>query len=128
VEAFRIVAGVLFLFGVLPSEHPYGVSDPADAAWRRARLSAHPVASMAEPVRRAAPAAAALPRTYVECTATGWFAASAARARAEGGWGCRGLAAVHDAMVTAPRALTDVLLELAPARAAGSGGAADADS
>jgi pimeloyl-ACP methyl ester carboxylesterase len=96
-------------------EHPFGVTDPADAAWLRARLSAHPLASIAQPVRRADPAAAALPRTYVECTATGWFAASAARARAEGGWGYRALAAVHDAMVTAPQALADVLLELAPA-------------
>jgi pimeloyl-ACP methyl ester carboxylesterase len=96
-------------------EHPYGVTDPADAAWLRARLSAHPLATLAQPVRRADPAAAALPRTYVACTATGWFAASAARARAEGGWGYRELAAVHDAMVTAPQALTDVLLEIAAA-------------
>lgn len=94
-------------------EHPFGVSDPPDVAWLRARLSAHPLATMAQPVRRADPAAGALPRTFVACIATGWFADSAARARAEGGWGHRELDAVHDAMVTAPQALANVLLEAA---------------
>jgi pimeloyl-ACP methyl ester carboxylesterase len=93
--------------------HPYGVTDPADIAWVRSKFTAHPMKTMQQPVRRAAPAARALPRAFVACTATGWFAGSAARARAEGGWDLRELDAVHDAMVTAPQALTDVLLDLA---------------
>jgi pimeloyl-ACP methyl ester carboxylesterase len=95
--------------------HPYGVTAPADVAWLRRRFAAQPLRTLQQPVRRADPAAGALPRTFVACTATGWFAGSVARARAEGGWDVRELDAVHDVMVTAPQALTDVLLELAPA-------------
>jgi hypothetical protein len=59
-------------------------------------------------------AAAALPRTYIYCNnpAMGFFEAFAERTRTEKGWRYRELATGHDAMVTMPRELTDLLLEL----------------
>ena len=55
-----------------------------------------------------------LPRTYVACTAPEYAPLAGHRAwvRAQAGWGWRDLAAGHDAMVTAPGLLTDLLLEL----------------
>ena len=92
--------------------HPYGITDPADVAWVGRKFTAQPLKTMQQPIRCANPAAAALPRTYVNCTATRYFAHFAERARAAPGWGYRELDAVHDAMVTAPRALADLLIEI----------------
>jgi len=65
-------------------------------------------------VRLTNPAAAALPRTYIFCTATEGFpfAPSAKRAREEAGWHYREIATAHNAMMTAPQKLTELLLEL----------------
>ncbi len=94
-------------------EHPYGITDPADVAWVRGKLTAHPLKTMQQLVRCANPAAAALPRTYVNCTATRYFTHFADRARSTPGWDYYELDAVHDAMVTAPDALAGRLLAIA---------------
>jgi pimeloyl-ACP methyl ester carboxylesterase len=94
-------------------EHPYGIRDPADVAWLRSKLTAHPLKSMTQPVRCADPVAAALPRTYVTCTATGYFPFFARRAQATPGWAYRELDAVLDAMVATPHLLAGTLLDIA---------------
>jgi pimeloyl-ACP methyl ester carboxylesterase len=94
-------------------EQPFGVTDPADAAWVRSKLTAHPVATWTQPLRLASPTAAALPRTFVACTETSWFGQYADRARSEPGWGYRELPTGHDAMITTPRGLADLLREIA---------------
>lgn len=43
---------------------PDGVTDPAGVAWLRRTFTAHPRRTMQQPVRRAAPAARALARTF----------------------------------------------------------------
>lgn len=54
-----------------------------------------------------------LPRTYVYCSGppAGPFDQFAARLRAAPGWRHRELATGHDAMITAPEAVADVLRE-----------------
>ena len=50
--------------------------------------------------------------TLIVCTAAppgGWRDAMVARPRTEGGWRYRELATGHDAMITAPRELVDLL-------------------
>ncbi len=94
----------------LREEQPFGVTDPADIAWLRSRLTAHPVPTWTQPVRLTDPKALALPRTFVECTATGWFRGFAERVRSQPGWRYQDLPTGHDAMITAPRALADLLL------------------
>ena len=94
----------------------YRVTDEADVRWMVARLGPQPFKTMTEPVRRINPAAAALPRTYVRCTqyASPAFDRFAESARQPGSrWRCRELATSHDAMVTMPRELADLLLEVA---------------
>lgn len=92
------------------------ITDAADLRWVLPRLTPHPCATLTEPVRRVNPAAAALPWTYIRCKLrpNPPFDAVAAAARQPGsGWRYRELAAGHDAMVTAPEELTNLLLALA---------------
>lgn len=88
----------------------FGITDPEEARWVDARLRPQPLATYAQPVppARAPP----LPGAFVHCTEE-WplasrFALMAARARALG-WPVHELRTGHDAMLTTPIALADVL-------------------
>lgn len=94
-------------------EHPYGITDPADVAWLRSKFTAQPLKPMRQPVRCASPATAAVPRTYINCTATRYFTRFAERARWTPGWHYRELDAVHDAMVATPQPVADLLIQIA---------------
>ena len=76
-----------------------------------------------QPARLTNPAADALPRAYVHCTAgplAPSFAPFAERLRASPGWGYRELATGHDAMLSAPEELAEVLLDLRRDQGAGA--------
>jgi len=94
---------------------PDGVTDPAGVAWLRRTFTAHPRRTMQQPVRRAAPRCAGgvgpAPHLPPSWRAPRRGAPVAPRGRGRRGRDVRELDAVHDAMVTAPRALTDVLLD-----------------
>ena len=88
-----------------------GVHDAADARWLRAHMVAHPLRSYQDRARVTAESRQ-IRSVYIECE--DWmdvFASSAERARARG-WLVRRLRAGHEAMVTAPGAVTDALVEL----------------
>lgn len=92
----------------------YGIFAEEDVQWVEPKLAPHPFQTLATPVSLTNPAALALPKTYVYCNnpAMGFFEAFAERTRSEHGWRYRELATGHDAMVTMPRELTTLLLEL----------------
>jgi len=95
-----------------------GITDPEMAAWVKAPLTPHPMATYQEPVSAGGAKSVRLPRAFVHCTggpSTPVFAPFAARARAEG-WEVHELAAGHCAMLTMPREVAGLLLELAGAR------------
>ena len=95
-----------------------GITDPEMADWVYARFTAHPLATYDQPVPVGSAKSAALPRVYIRCTAGLWtprFAPSAAKARAAG-WEVRELATGHMAMLTAPREVAELLLDLAGGR------------
>jgi pimeloyl-ACP methyl ester carboxylesterase len=101
-----------------PMAHPFGVTDAADARWVNARMTPHPIRAFTDPVHLRQPDAFADRRTYIACTGPDGLeppdvVLSAERVRAEPGWRYRELAACHDAMVTAPREVADLLLEVA---------------
>ncbi|MFI6350299.1 alpha/beta fold hydrolase [Streptomyces sp. NPDC050560] len=86
-----------------------GVTEPADVDWLTPRLTPHPWRTYTEPVRAGAEAAS-VPARYLDCT--DWlavFAPHAERAR-KLGWDVRALATGHEAMVTAPEDLAELLL------------------
>lgn len=108
--------------GLMTSPPPaiFGISDPALAQWVTARWTLQPVATYSEPVPAGNAASAALRRIYIHCTGNpattpDLFGPSAAKARAKG-WEVHELAEGHLAMLTAPRELAGLLLELAPGR------------
>ena len=90
-----------------------GIEKDADVVWMTPRLTPHPLNSMLQPVRLSNPAARALPRTFIYCSkpAMGFFERFAQKARS--GWRYREIATGHTAMVTEPRRVADLLLELA---------------
>jgi pimeloyl-ACP methyl ester carboxylesterase len=86
-----------------------------DLRWALSRMVPQPVKTFTQPVRLTNPAAAKLLRTYILCTEGKEGAALPAyieRARSEPGWRYRELAAGHGAHVTAPQALSKLLVEL----------------
>lgn len=96
-----------------------GITDPEMEDWLKARMTPHPLATYTEPVPAGSAESAALPRGFVYCTEgpiTHVFAPFAEKARAEG-WELRELATGHMAMLTAPREVAELLLDLADAHA-----------
>jgi pimeloyl-ACP methyl ester carboxylesterase len=90
-----------------------GVTDAADLAWMTPRLVPQPYASFVQPALEQP--GAGLPRGYIACTqpASGSFGPVAARLRQDPAWRFHEMATGHDAMVTAPQALAQVLLQWA---------------
>ena len=89
-----------------------GVTEEADVAWLLPKLTPHPWRTYTDPLRLTG-AVDSVPAAFIECVS--WmrvFRGHADRAR-ERGWPVRELETGHEAMVTAPKALADVLLDLA---------------
>ena len=133
------LAQLVYLDGLIPQDGQSGwdVTDPAFRArieqrvkaygdgWRLlpppdspARITAHPFKPLTQPLTIKNPAAARLPHTFMYCTQTRagklTLDAIAARVRAEG-WRIFEVEADHMAMVTAPKVVADILLEIAEA-------------
>lgn len=108
----------------IPSPEKFGVFDPAQVAWLQRRLTPHPLKAYTDPLPLRHPPGNGLPRTYIAVTDP-WYAPLAAireDVRAQPGWDWRELAAGHDAMLTSPDALADLLDGLARGGAAPSAG------
>ena len=93
-----------------------GIDDPALAAHVAARLTPHPLATYDEVVPAESPDAERLPRLYVACTAgplASVFAPIAENVRTRG-WPVVSIDAGHDAMLTHPAEVADILLNWRP--------------
>ncbi len=95
-----------------PSEVPsfWGLSG-TDAEWVKRRMTPHPFATYATPLRFDDAVWEKLPRTYVQCTAPRHPALGAMQARLRGDrkWRWIEFAAGHDGMVSHPSQLADIL-------------------
>lgn len=91
----------------------YGVTDSDDLAWLRSKLVPTPLSTHEERLRAPDGRAGELQRTYVSCTEYGAFQDAARKAR-EAGLDYHEIETGHDAMVTAPAALNELLLAVAP--------------
>jgi pimeloyl-ACP methyl ester carboxylesterase len=86
-----------------------GVTDEADVAWLTSRLTPHPWLTFTEPLSLTG-AGQSVPAEFIECV--DWmrvFRGQRERAEARG-WPVHELATGHEAMITAPKALADLLL------------------
>ena len=95
-----------------PNAAAFGVTDPNDAAWVERRLTPHPLATYSLPVLLKHPLGNGVPAIYIRCTDPGYsnIAKSADDARSRSGWQYLEIATGHDAMITAPTELTEMLL------------------
>ncbi|MFE1602061.1 alpha/beta fold hydrolase [Methylobacterium sp. ID0610] len=102
----------------VPPPEVFGVTEAADAAWLARRLTPHPLGTYESPLHLRGPVGNGLPRTYVDCTRPAYAALNGVKAwvRRQSGWGFVALEAGHDAMVSAPDALTRLLVELGTSR------------
>jgi pimeloyl-ACP methyl ester carboxylesterase len=97
------------------------VTDPAEAEWFIAKLVPHPQLTRLQPVRLGNPAAAALPRAFILCTAdkdmqadpqTNPFVLIAERARSDPNWRVLELDNNHVVNLNDPQATAEALLSL----------------
>jgi pimeloyl-ACP methyl ester carboxylesterase len=96
----------------VPGKPPrFGVKDPADVEWMEARLTDQPLKAMTEPVRISADISKRVPHTFILCTKANQFAAAAERARQRGFRYRELLTAGHDAMISQPKELAQLLME-----------------
>jgi len=101
----------------IPAPDPaiYGFADPADTEWVRRRLTPHPFAPFEQKARWGGPLGGGVRRIYIDCTQPALAALGTMKDRYRGKpeWPFVELKTGHDAMVSAPEALTRLLLEAA---------------
>ena len=102
------------------SRGTYGVTTEPDLSWVRSKVTPQPLKTFEQPLHLKNPAiVSAKPRTHIDCTGGGFFFSLMRRILArralpptEAGWRLRQLPTGHDAMITMPRELADLLLEV----------------
>lgn len=95
----------------VPDPSALGVHDAADAAWLKARCTPHPISTYEDRLRIDGPIANGLPATYVAVKPDyAPLASSREFAKSQAGWKYVEIDAGHDAMVTSPKAVADLLL------------------
>ena len=108
-------AGGLFI--PPPDAATFGLTDPADIAWGNRRLRPHPygcyLSHLRLPNLAAGRGAAALPRTYIDCTEPyyGDFNGLKPRLKADSAWTYVEMKTGHNAMMSAPEGLAKLLLD-----------------
>jgi pimeloyl-ACP methyl ester carboxylesterase len=114
IEQAQLTSGGLSI--PAPPASAFGIADPTDAAWLEARLTPHPLRTYTSTQSFRDKPGNGLPAEYILCNDPIYGPLHGARARARSlGWPVREIATGHDAMVTAPGALVD-LLETEPER------------
>jgi len=100
----------------LPTETMFDLPPGADRDWVARRITPHPLASYTDRIELNHPVGNGRPRLYIRCTDPVYPAVvpSYDRIKAESGWTLADIATGHDAMVTAPEALAEMLLQHAP--------------
>jgi len=87
-----------------------GVTDSADVAWMLSRLGDQPPKTITQPVRITADTGKSLRRTFIQTSQ--YFTKEAEKAKKQGFRYYELLSAGHDAMVTKPKELVKIFLEL----------------
>ena len=102
------------------SRGTYGVTTEPDRSWVLSKVTPQPLKTLEQPLQLKNPAiVSAKPRTHIACTGGGFVRSLVRRLLApralpprEAGWRLRQLPTGHDAMITVPRELADLLLEV----------------
>jgi pimeloyl-ACP methyl ester carboxylesterase len=114
-QTMTTVGGVDLVMTPMPGMAAFfGITDPDDAAFTEARLTPHPWACFAQPLRLTnGDAAFRLPRINVNCTPSLASSPPEAKARQLDGDRNYEIDTGHDLMITEARRVADILLEIA---------------
>jgi pimeloyl-ACP methyl ester carboxylesterase len=104
----------------IASRGTYGVTTEPDRSWMLSKLTPQPLKTYEQPLHlKNSAIVSTKPRTHIDCTGSGFFfllmrhlLAPRALPPTEAGWCLRQLPTGHMAMITMPRELADVLLEV----------------
>jgi pimeloyl-ACP methyl ester carboxylesterase len=99
-----------------PAPSFFGLPPGPDADWVARRMTPHPWSTMEDALTLRNPTVGnGLPCTYIACTDPIYPPLESCRkwARGRKGWAWREIATGHDAMVSAPEALAEMLIEIA---------------
>jgi len=113
----RTVAGVeLVLFPDSQAMACMGVTDPRDFAWMTSKITPHPWKCLTQKLRLADEAAVRrIPRTSINCTVSLGMSTEERRGRQLDGGRNFEIDAGHDLMITEPKAVAEMLLQVASA-------------
>lgn len=92
----------------------FGVNDPADVAWMKRRLTPMPIGVYSSPLILRGPVGNNLQRTYISCTRDRYVPLDSHKrwVKSQKGWNFVELDTGHDAMLTSPKELTELLIRL----------------
>lgn len=91
----------------------FNVTDEHDIAWMKSRLCDHPTRTVTQPVQFSADSYSKIAKTCIRCTPTSLFVEAGERAKRQGFQYRELLSAGHDAMITKPKELVGLFLEVA---------------
>ena len=92
-----------------------GITDPKMSKWVQDRLTPHPYSTYEDPPASGTTESTSIPRTYIHCTQgplSSWMEPFAVRAR-KLGWNVHTLTSGHDVMITHPKELAKILIQIA---------------
>ena len=93
----------------------FGVTDERDSAWGNARLGDQPYRTLTQPVQLSAQLYDSFAATYIQLTELPWFVEAAERARRQGFRSHTLFTGGHVAMISQPKAVAEILLDVARA-------------
>ena len=96
-----------------PPAAAFDVLDGEDAAWADSLLTPHPVKTFSDRITLSNPEARKLPHAYIACTEQDDSFMYMRERIVARGWEWLEIAAGHDAMITAPEKLAEILVTLA---------------
>jgi pimeloyl-ACP methyl ester carboxylesterase len=120
IRLLRILAQVQDDGWRIASHGDYGVTTEPDRSWVLSKVTPQPLKTLLQRLHLKNPAiVSATPRTHIDCTGSGFvfslmrhILAPRALPPREAGWRLRQLPTGHDAMITMPKELADLLLEV----------------
>lgn len=90
-----------------------GVTDEHDIAWAEPRLGDQPYLTITQPVQLSAQVYDSFNKTYIQLTELPWFVEAAERAKRQYFRSYTLLSGGHDAMISQPKAVAEILLDVA---------------
>ena len=98
-----------------PSPDAFGVSDPTDAQWLRRQLTPLPLNCYRVPIHLKHPLGNGVRKTYIACTNPIYEPAAPTHewVKSQADWRYLELATGHDAMITSPEGLSEMLIRCA---------------